>query len=187
MPNVASADELIDVPDAVFHACDNFGKQCQKTTCYDFRGQSDTDKIALDHSNGKVGEWCVYSVLKRQYPGITTPDMKIYNGNQKSWESDLIDSASDLKFAVKTQEVHQSNRFGMSWIFHRTDKEVFGPEQKNLYICFVLLDRAAKSACVCAIVSCDLLHKNSLFKPLKISRLNATKRAIYYADIKNIE
>lgn len=175
--------DMIPIPSLVIRLCDNFGDQCQKTTeYYHNRWQSNSNKISQDHANGKIGEGVAFAFLKQYFPNISRPDMKIYRSSGKSWQSDLTDPVNNIHFAVKTQEINQAVRFGMSWVFQKTDKEVYGNSCDRLYVCLVTIDRECSYAIVDAVVKCNWLHSHKMFKPLKISCLNSNKQAIYYED-----
>ena len=170
--------------------CTNFAESID-TSHYASRSQTDPEKRKRDQIVGKLGELCVYNVLKNQFPDITYPDFNIYKAKDKSWDFDL--KASGLNLHVKSQDVLQGKKYGISWIFQASngrrdyDKEIFDKLSPNQKIAFVSVDMVAKQSILQAIVDLDILHDKKLFKLPKVFKLqNANKLAVYFDDLKVI-
>ena len=70
--------------------------------------QLDLKKIENDHFVSKGGEEAVRIVFEKLGRQVKGPDYRIYEGKQKSWDSDLY--VDGLGLAVKTQSVALSKK-----------------------------------------------------------------------------
>lgn len=160
------------------------------TSYYAKRSQFDNEKRKQDQIVGKLGEVAVYNYLKDKHPTLKSVDFNIYEKNKKSWDFDL--KADNVCLHVKSQNIVQSKRYGVSWIFQKGngvnrhyDKEIFDRITPNQYVSFVLVDLEKYEAEIKAIVNLDFLHKKDLFKLPVLEKLRiANKVAVYYNDIK---
>jgi hypothetical protein len=138
-----------------------------------FRGQDPekTERILNQITHGKVGEEATYNVYSHYYPQLSQPDHQVYQKKDKSWEEDLIDTASDIRIGVKTKRAQDAKEWGASWIFELTDKKIFGSklDGQNLdprqYVSLVVVDLDNMVATVEACVHLQWLHDNDLFGP----------------------
>jgi hypothetical protein len=98
--------------------------------------QFDLKKIENDHFVSKAGEEAVRIVFEKFGRQVKGPDYRIYEGKQKSWDSDLY--IDGLGLAVKTHSTALSKRFGLSWTFQagsqRRDPILTQPDA---WVCFV--------------------------------------------------
>ena len=148
------------------------------TSYYASRSQINDDKRKNDQLIGKLGEIATYEILKYKLPNLTYPDFKIYEAKGKSWAFDLM--TTDVNLHVKSQSAESGKRYGISWIFQSTDKEIFGRVTPNQYISFVTINLQIKQAIIRAIVKLDFLHDNNLFDYPKLDYLKTNnKRAVY--------
>ena len=161
---------------------------------YARRNQNDLEKIKQDIKTGRIGEEIVYQELKKHYPDLTAPDYNIYDASSKSWDTDLKDSASGIKIAVKTQDYRSDLEFGTSWVFQFNnnknfdcDTEIFKDKDDNHYVALVSLNIPKRTARIRAIVKTSWLHENKMFKDMKQEYLKNNKLAVYYDDLEKFE
>ncbi|MDG2991642.1 hypothetical protein L3556_11965 [Candidatus Synechococcus calcipolaris G9] len=136
--------------------------------------QKNVTKIQQDHYVSKVGEEAVKQVFEHLGKTIQGPDYKIYQGKQKSWDSDLVVEGIDL--AVKTQTKERASQFGLSWTFQasgqRTDPIL---NQPNAWVCFVEFDEQHRQCCVYPAYQI----KELVFGEPKLAKLKGLKKIIY--------
>ena len=168
--------------------CKKFSESVD-TSHYSKRGQNNEQKRQKDALVGKLGEFAVYHSLKDKVPKIIKPDVQIYTAKQKSWDFDLKGDSVNLH--VKTQDVEQGEKYGVSWIFQygngknqNYDKEIFDKITPNQYIAFVSLSLKENFAIIRAITKLEFLHDKKLFGLPKLEYLQqANKKAVYLKDI----
>lgn len=172
--------------------CLAFAKSSVNTSTdkYASRNQYDVEKIVMDIRNGKVGEEAVYAQVSALYPELSKPDHQIYAQKDKSWSPDLIDSASGIHIAVKSQDISSAINFGESWVFqygnggkYDCDTGVFKTTDPNHYVAFVGLNVPKRTATIKALVKIQWLHDKKLFKEMKKQSLRGNKVAVYYEDL----
>lgn len=141
--------------------------------------QFNTEKIRDDHFVSKLGEEAVRQVFESLALQVQGPDYTIYNGKQKSWESDLY--VNDVALAVKTQRKSAAQRYGLSWTFQksrfRTDPILQNPEA---WVCFVEFDDVAATPYFTIFPPFQI--KNLPFKAPRLARLIDKKIAVYAED-----
>jgi len=165
------------------------------TDKYARRNQNDPIKIAKDIRNGKIAEEMVYAKVVESYPNLTKPDFNIYSKKDKSWDPDLRDLDSNLRIAVKSQEIESALHYGESWVFqfgnggkYDCDTGIFGKDiDPNHYVSFVLLNVAKKLGSLRGIVQVQWLHDKNLFKAMQKKTLQGNKVAVYYEDLMQYE
>jgi hypothetical protein len=162
----------------------------QDTSFYATRNQTNATKRTLDAKIGKLGEFAVYRLLLPTLPNLSPPDCAIYEAKHKSWAFDLV--AKDYNIHVKSQDVRQSERYGMSWLFQfgdpssrrGYDKEIFDKITPNQVIAFTTIDTSTNTAEVKAVVRLELLHEHNLFGEAKLPQLRvANKKAVYFSEL----
>ena len=177
----------------IFDKCSQFAKDSVSTSSdkYARRNQFDIEKIIKDIRNGKIAEEVVYNQLISILPGLTSPDYKIYDKKDKSWEPDLKDSESNMRIAVKSQDLESEQSFSRSWVFqfgfggkYDCDNGIFGKalDDKH-YVSFVSLNVPKRTAIIRAIVKVTWLHDQKLFKEMQKQSLRGNKLAVYYEDL----
>lgn len=184
------------ITDEIFQKCSDFASASVGTSTdkYARRNQFNAGKIVKDIRNGKLGEEGVYSKLITQFPKMTAPDHKIYSKKDKSWDPDLKDGESNLRFAVKSQDVDSSIAYGESWVFQfgrggnfDCDTGVFKKIDPDHYVAFVALNTPKRTGAIRAIVRIQWLHEKELFKPMKLKHLQNNKLAVYYEDLEKLK
>ena len=173
--------------------CSEFAKNSVNTSSrkYASRNQFDIDKITKDIRNGKIAEEGVWHLLVDKFPHLSKPDHTIYAAKDKSWDPDLKDISSNMRFAVKSQDIESAINFGESWVFqygegkkYDCDTGIFGNNlDSNHFVCFVSLNYPKKTGIIKAIVKVKWLHDNKMFKPMRKANLNGNKLAVYYEDL----
>ncbi len=169
-------------------ACKLFSESVD-TSYYSSRFQFNEQKRQKDALIGKLGEVATYHSLKDKISNLTIPDFKIYSAKEKSWDFDL--KGSEGNFHVKTQDVEQGEKYGVSWIFQygngknqHYDKEIFDKVTPNQYVTFVSLSLKDNFAIIRAILKLEFLHERKLFGLPKLEHLQkANKKAVYLKDI----
>lgn len=168
--------------------CKKFSESVD-TSHYSKRGQNNEQKRQKDALVGKLGEFAVFQSLKGKVPNITEPDVQVYSAKQKSWDFDI--KGDGINLHVKTQDIEQGEKYGVSWIFQygngknqHYDKEIFDNLTPNQYIAFVSLSLKDSLAIIRAIVKLEFLHDRKLFGLPKLEHLQkANKKAVYLKDI----
>lgn len=179
------------ISEDILNKCKDFAKNSVNTSAdkYAKRNQYDIEKIEKDIRNGKVGEEAVYGQLVSSYPELSLPDHNIYEKKDKSWDPDLKDSKSEIRIAVKSQDIDSAINFGESWVFqfgngkYDCDAGVFKETDPNHYVAFVSLNVPKRIGTIKAIVKIQWLHDNKLFKEMQKESLRGNKVAVYYDDL----
>lgn len=183
----------IKLTNQMFQDCNQFATQSVATHIHHYaqRNQTDNNLIKQQILIGKLGEFAVEKFLLNNQIKIDSPDLTIYDHKSKTFNSDL--KYQNIKIHVKSQEIEQAKKFGLSWIFQygnnqkgHLDTEIFQQSFKKQYVAFVLIDLKVKLAKIIAFVSLNTLHQYNLFKDPKKDTLRGIKKAIYYQDIKDL-
>lgn len=190
------ADTKFEITKDILDKCVKFGLDSAPSSAdkYSRRNQSDPIKIAKDIRNGKIAEEMVYDKIVKGYPNLSKPDFNIYSKKDKSWAPDLKDKDSNLRIAVKSQDIESALHYGESWVFqigngkYDCDTEIFGKDiNPEHYVSFVLLNVAKRTGSLRAIVKVQWLHDNKLFKAMQKQNLQGNKVAVYYEDLLQYE
>jgi hypothetical protein len=140
--------------------------------------QFDLKKIENDHFVSKAGEEAVRIVLEQLGRQVRGPDYRIYEGKQKSWDSDLY--VDELGLAVKTQSTALSKRFGLSWTFqagtYRKDPILNQPEA---WVCFVEFSPSTRQ---CRVFPPYQIKELTFGEP-KLEKLKGSKKVVYVGSL----
>lgn len=189
-------DSKFMISEDTLNKCLAFAKSSVDTSLdkYARRNQFDGEKIIKDIRNGKVGEEMVYQKISSLYPELSKPDYQIYNKKDKSWDPDLKDIQSNLRLAVKSQDIESAINFGESWVFqfgnggkYDCDTGVFKTTDTNHYVAFVSLNVPKRQGIIKALVKVQWLHDKKLFKEMKKQSLRGNKVAVYYEDLEKYQ
>jgi hypothetical protein len=192
---MTTIDLNFKITENVFKKCLKFATDSAASSAdkYARRQQSDTYKITKDIRNGKIAEVMVYETAVNVFPNLTEPDFNIYDKFDKSWAPDLKDSSTNVRVAVKSQDIESALNFGESWVFQfgnggkfDCDTGIFNKNVDNHhYVSFVALNVAKRVGSIRAIVKVSWLHDKKLFKPMKLEKFNtnSNKLAVYYEDL----
>lgn len=141
--------------------------------------QFNPQKIRDDHFVSKLGEEAVKQVFESFALEVQGPDYTIYQGKQKSWDSDLYVNGTAL--AVKTQRQSAAERYGLSWTFqksnYRTDPILQNPEA---WVCFVEMSDVSEVPYFKVFPPFQI--KDLPFKAPRLARLVGRKIAVYAED-----
>jgi hypothetical protein len=159
------------------------------TSFYSTRNQFNESKRKKDSLIGKLGEFAAFHYLKDKISNLSFPDLNIYDAKQKSWDFDL--KGDNANIHVKTQDLVQGEKFGVSWIFQfgdgkskSYDKEIFDKISDNQYVTFVSIDLERFTAYIRGVVLLEHLHNKKLFGLPKLEHLQrANKLAVYLKDL----
>jgi hypothetical protein len=180
------------ITEEMLSKCTEFGKNSVGSSAdkYASRNQYDIEKIMKDIRNGKIAEQGVYEQMIILYPHLTPPDYNIYSKKDKSWDPDLKDVDSNIRLAVKSQDISSALSYGESWVFqynhgksYDCDTGIFKDSDDNHYVAFVLLNVPKRTGEIRAIVKVQWLHDKKLFKEMKKQSLRGNKLAIYFEDL----
>jgi hypothetical protein len=160
--------------------CQDFANKID-TGFYATRNQFNNEKRIQDQIIGKIAEIVVFSYFKEKGIETTPPDFNIYKKSKKSWDHDIKNQ--ELNLHIKSQSVEQAKKYGTSFVFEKTDKKIFKEYSDKDYVCFVSVDLTNQSAEIKSILKLEDLHKNNLFKPMKLAHLTS-KSAVYFDDVK---
>lgn len=189
-------DPQFVISEEILSKCLSFAKSSVGTSSdkYARRNQFDLEKIIKDIRNGKVGEEMVYAKVSTIYPELSKPDHNIYDKKDKSWAPDLHDDASNLRLAVKSQDIESALAFGESWVFQFNDGKkydcdtgIFKDSDPNHYVAFVALNIPKRNGIIKGIVKVQWLHERKLFKEMRKQNLRGNKVAVYYEDLERFK
>jgi hypothetical protein len=190
--SMTDIDPKFVISEDILGKCLAFAKSSVNTSSdkYARRNQFDVEKIVKDIRNGKVGEEGVYGKISALYPDLSKPDHQIYDKKDKSWAPDLKDTVSNIRLAVKSQDIESAIAFGESWVFQFNDGKkydcdtgIFGENDPNHFVAFVSLNIPKRSGSIKALVKVQWLHEKKLFKEMKKQALRGNKLAVYYEDL----
>ena len=140
--------------------------------------QFDLKKIENDHFVSKAGEEAVRIVFEKFERQVKGPDYRIYEGKQKSWDSDLY--IDGLGLAVKTQSTALSKRFGLSWTFQsgsqRRDPILSKP---GAWVCFVEFNPSIRQ---CRVFPPYQIKELTFGEP-KLEKLKGSKKVVYVGSL----
>lgn len=137
------------------------------------------DKFEQQILEGKLGEFAAYQVLKKYYPGISKPDLKIYPPEEKNHGADL--TCGDLQFHVKTQHIKQAKKYGFSWMFQKGIPILTCPSENDFVVLVTLASDS--EATVLGVFEAEFLL--SLYATPVVPYIRDKKRALYLVDIRN--
>ncbi len=141
--------------------------------------QFNAEKIYDDHFVSKLGEEAVRQAFESFALQVQGPDYTIYNGKQKSWDSDL--QVNGIPLAVKTQRKSAAQRYGLSWTFQksrfRSDPILQNPEA---WVCFVEFNDVTATPSFTIFPPFQI--KELPFKAPRLARLLDKKIAVYAED-----
>jgi hypothetical protein len=148
--------------------CKKFAEDSFPTSSdqYSRRNQNilNRDRIILQVTNGKLGEELTYHTYLPYIKDISLPDYNIYEKKDKSWSPDLVSKSLMIKIGVKTKDKKDADAYGPSWIFEKSDKNIFSNNiDRSHYIAMSVVDSRNKIGKLIACVSLQWLHDNNLF------------------------
>jgi hypothetical protein len=185
-------DSKLTITPEILEKCEKFAQASAPTnmSALSRRGQSNPEAIKRQIKSGKIAEILVHLEASRKYPKLVPPDFNIYDKKDKSWAPDLLDPDSNIRVAVKSQEIEQALQYHESWVFqfndgkkYDCDTEIFGKTiDPNQYVSFVLLNTPKRVGQIRAIVAVQWLHDKKLFQPMALKKFSETnnKLAVYY-------
>lgn len=177
--------QCIIIPNDIVEECSKFAEKVNETTMYADCGQTNNKKKIFDNFVGKLGEFAVYKLLSsinKDYYSINEPDINIYEGAKKNWDSDLyLKKGEDkISIAVKSQDVSQAKIYGFSGTFQnsssRKDKAIYN-KNELVFLCLHFSENKK-------------VHKVLVMPPKKISEISflapkevrlADSKICYYA------
>lgn len=145
---------------------------------YARRGQTDQAHIVEQIAQGKLAEIGTVEILKQRRPGIpiSEPDFEVYSAEGKSYEADL--EAFGYLLHIKSQSRKKAERFGLSWVFQKSDPLVHRPKLQDAIL--LTVRDAERIYLLWLGFAMSVINK---YKPPRASALRATKTCIYYEDI----
>jgi hypothetical protein len=181
--------------------CQKFAEEVTPTSmdCYKDRGQEDRLHSIRQHREGKLAEFISYRYLRDRGFTLEPPDLNVYNGEGKSWRSDLLLHLPDrdLKIAVKSQSLDKQKLYTASWIFGYADKdgiqspkdtdEMFYPQyQKNVLIVPVTISKEHGGGVIrAAVMAEDVVSEIEKSLPV-LPHLQNSKRVLYGDCLKSL-
>jgi len=166
--------------DNILKLCKKFAEASASTSKSEYarRGQVNLDKIKMDIYRGKIAEFMVYNLMVSKNIPVTKPDVKIYKGSDKSFDSDLIIEGNNIH--IKSHFVNHT--FPISWVFQKNDKITQrGANRDKDYLCLVVMHENFDGWFY-------MSHVNQFdFKPPVKKTLRLTKVCIYESDLDIVE
>ena len=145
---------------------------------YKLRGEQNKAKMIEDIMIGTMGEFGVYAHLKNKGIEVSEPDLKIYEKRKKTFAADL--SNEEIDIAVKSQSQSSIRKYGVSFLFQRSDKLVSSPGNRA-YIAFTSVDGSVVEI-VGIVKAVDLLP---YYAECKVPMYRGTKVALYLKDFQD--
>lgn len=155
------------LPDYLAKECYQFAVDVTHTTfkLYSKRqSNSNLDILINQHYKAKLTEWFVWFYLSKNNYLVSTPDMQVYDGHNKSYNADLRVFGRNINVHVKCM-----NKKIRSVLFEKDEVKHF---KKNDYICIVDFINEFNMKIVCFKCAKDFIYS----KPRKTM---PSKLAIY--------
>lgn len=155
---------------------------------YTRRGEKNLSKMEEDIVIGTLGEYAVQNYCKEMGYKCSRPDLKIYEKRRKSYDADLTCVVEfghkDVvrKLHVKSQSTKSVKKYGLSWLFQRSDGLVKSPELEDLMV-FTNVDPKTWECEVVGFVNPTVVCKLGLWGECKVWQYQKTKVAIYLEDL----
>lgn len=174
----------ITVPKRIIERCHKFADDVIGTNVrkYAQRNQYNKHVIRDQIIQGKMAEWGVYLIYKKNGYFCTKPDMRIYKGRHKSYDADLTmvigqgRSKEIYYIHIKSQSEDSAEKYGFSWLFQKKDPLVNKPKPEDMCIfCLVHNDNKVE------ILLEEFAHKLKFSEP-KLNYIKETKVAYYLGD-----
>lgn len=150
---------------------------------YKKRGQHSYHKIVHDIFVGECGENAVAIMMNNKGVLCTPPQTDVLNVSDKTW-NDLIlfhpRTHNQIRVSVKTQDINQSKKFGLSWVFQVAINEDPTLYDSNHRMALCLWEETTQTVFVRS--GPPMKSVRGLLKPMKIDRFT-NKKALYFSDI----
>jgi hypothetical protein len=167
--------------------CERFAKEYDYTA-YSKRNQTDDKYKRQQNIIGKAAEVVVYKAISPFFK-IDPPDFNIYSRKDKSWKSDSLMRVrdQDIKVHIKGQSFEQGERFGISWVFQKSNSngrggkdDIFSDTARGK-VFFVSVDEDKRSGIIRAIIPITVLKSTGLIyeTPIKPD-LARIKTVVYF-------
>lgn len=98
------------------------------------------NKIFYDCLNGKIAEFNLYFYLKDKGYTLKEPDLKIYDGKEKNYSSDLYVENKDIYLHVKSISIKAIELYGKSIVMQKNDPIVKNPKDNHYIVPMVQVD-----------------------------------------------
>ena len=144
------------------------------------------EKAIKDAEQQLISQYCLRELLSPIYKTLSFPDVSVYESGNKDFRDEFVDRTTGQKLCVKSQDVERIPNYRVSWIYN-VYEYLFTKEPSRYHkltkVCFMQIDRGARTAVILTILNAETPHKYSLFKePIKLEYYKI-KRAIYFKDI----
>ncbi len=174
----------LHLPKCDLHAATAFADAVLPTVNYADSNQQLREKIWQDHFVSKLGEEAVAEVLRQFGCAVLGPDYKIYEGREKSWDSDLF--VNDIPLAVKTQTRQSADRYKISWTFQDSEKRRDPILQKpEAWVAFTLVETRPPSPTAWVFPLFQI--QDLTFSDPELAHLKGKKQVIYARDLPNLD
>jgi hypothetical protein len=175
--------------------CKNFSKEYIISSKDELarRGQSNLMLITSQSILGKLGEELVYATYAPYFPNLSKPDYQIYDKRYKSWEPDLVDNLTGIKFEVKSKDRYYADKYRPSWTFAKNDRKIFGSKldsqdlDTSQFICMTVIDTKLLCGRLLSCVNLQWLHDKNLFEELDHKELTTKLTVRFDSMIKVVK
>jgi len=151
---------------------------------YSSRGEKNLSKMEEDIIIGTLGEYAVQYYCKTIGLKCTRPDLKIYENRRKSFDADLTSVVRDkeIKLHVKSQSTNSIKRYGLSWLFQKSDSLVKSPDDEDMMV-FCSVDPKVWEVTIVGFVHPKLVCELGLWGECSVPYYRHSKLAIYLEDL----
>lgn len=151
---------------------------------YRLRGELRNSKIWEDVYIGAVSEFAAYEYLNSIGFKVDAPDLSIHKKSKKSFSADF--KSGDYNIHVKSQSAKSAKRYGLSWLFQKTDKLFSAPSATDLFLfCKAITEKdEVLEVEILGMVQVSKLVEARILKEPKVFQYKHSKIAIYFDDVK---
>lgn len=147
------------------------------------KNQPDLDTNKSNEFNGKLFEFAVYNLLKKQEYIVSEPSTKILKLHEKSFKQDLTAlcpiTKNVTKYIIKSQTVESMRSHSLSWMFSINDPTLKNLTNDDILVCGLIRPDILKARIIICSNAKFYLSKSRLLEPNKPSQ-KGLKLVFYY-------
>jgi hypothetical protein len=146
------------------------------------RYDSKPERLKEQQVGGKLAELAVYRYITSLGVSCSEPDFKIYERKDKNFSPDMK-LADGSPIHVKSQEPSFAEKYGISWMVEKKDKELY--VNTTGYVALCLVYREHNTVRILGLPKASFLKEKGILYGLpKKEFLRETKSTIYYDDLR---
>lgn len=174
---------LIQLTEGDRKLVEDFADKVLVTDVYGFRnGQYDKERRKEQHIGSKLAELATFRYITSLGFECSEPDFTIHQRTKKSWEPDMRLKTGE-PIHVKSQDTKSANKYGLSWIGEKSDKELY--DKATGYVSLCLVDLNTSIVYIHGLPTAFFLKFNNLFSEPVLKKHRDKKFAIYFDHLKD--